>query len=193
MKFNVGTFLIEDQMQKNGEEFRYLVSSKSEDTNIADLLTVHYSSTQQVKAVVIFSVHKDSPRYDSVDSSIDMIINPINIMNNRETVVHLIDFFNNVLESSVPTNEPIKSEDKFVPLEDSTKILEKSLAPQKRQITTSVKVNSVPCPLLLKLNATLKLISLTLNKEGNKLAHFSLSNASVEMRMLSNSAMVVQV
>eukprot|EP01117_Protostelium_nocturnum_P009173 TRINITY_DN3284_c0_g1_i3.p1 TRINITY_DN3284_c0_g1~~TRINITY_DN3284_c0_g1_i3.p1 ORF type:complete len:3093 (+),score=888.87 TRINITY_DN3284_c0_g1_i3:80-9358(+) len=185
LSFKIGLqqVVVDDHYQTHGEQFKYLASSLGSLENHYGNVKVQQSLEKKNKEEALAFVEykrwqKNSPEYKNLDQSLSMKFNTLGIMFNRETIVLLIETLTSITSSTPSVASPSVQREKE---KEDTEIDEKELLESKdEQVFTKFQID-----------AEMNSLSLTLNKDGEKIAHFSLSESSLEMSMRSNDTMIV--
>jgi vacuolar protein sorting-associated protein 13A/C len=158
-------FYIEDCIQTENNEFKYLVTSNRNESQ--PLIKVSY-----------YYIQKESPSYEYIDSLVYVNFNALHIMFNRNTVVQLIQFFNVVSSITSSASTPsIRPSVSNPGIKKSTSSLAIKQPQSKKSVT-------------LKLTMNLQSIRLTLNKEGQKLGFCGIEDAVVVCSLKEKSMKV---
>lgn len=204
-KFDMAVFVglhnisVKDMLQKWGPEFRFLVTSKPMPLPIPHHLrkSTDFESQEQasqqseekrtkpsendlIKAYY-FMIKEHSPEYERVDNILHIVANSLHLMVNRETVVSLLNavdvfmgHFNPMYEARKAYREAlIKAGKVKPPMKPDTE------PPPMRQPTPRMSASHLRTT-IFKLTAVLQQFTLTLNKEGKKLALCTFGTSSVQ-------------
>eukprot|EP01088_Endostelium_zonatum_P014922 TRINITY_DN3449_c0_g1_i2.p1 TRINITY_DN3449_c0_g1~~TRINITY_DN3449_c0_g1_i2.p1 ORF type:complete len:3344 (+),score=882.14 TRINITY_DN3449_c0_g1_i2:209-10240(+) len=180
----VRDLMVQDNLQKWGDQFKYLVSSESKDTS-HPILTLAYNNIQS-----------SSPEYQGIDQFVDLRIGNLFMIFNRETVVALLRFVNeNILTTNLEDKIPEYKALKGKGAQEEEKIIDQGIEVERILPPTAEEVAAEPQQAAagptIKVVFRMGMAQLLFNKNGTFLSELALDKSAAEVQLRPDKSLFV--